>query len=247
MLETGGQKYPWNSSIVIIMAVIFGMALIAFIISARLAPEPIFPLRLVWHHAVWTNYIIGLLQIMVQFSLTMIVPLYFQVTERASEAAAGAYLIPAFTGNTIGGLLSGYWIKHTGLYKPPTVLAPVLSILGISLCYTLWNGHTTVFQSLAILPGGMAAGMVSSSTFVGLAAGVAEEDIAVAGSGMYLFFNLGAIAGASAGSAVWQTSLRNDLENALDGVENGAEVRSEKPCAHHCPITDSIGRLCIEL
>lgn len=224
ILETGGQKYEWQSPVIIAMAVGFGITAIAFVVSSRFAPEPIFPLRLMSHYAVWTNYLIGLLQILVQFSLTMTVPLYFQVTARASTAAAGAYLIPAFTGNTIGGLLSGYWIKSTGLYKPPTVLAPILSITAIVLCFTLWKGHTTILESLAILPGGMAAGMVSSSTFVGLAAGVAEEDVAVAASGMYLFFNIGAIAGASAGSAVWQTSLRSGLTAALEGVKNGSEV-----------------------
>ncbi|KAF2164435.1 hypothetical protein M409DRAFT_67928 [Zasmidium cellare ATCC 36951] len=224
MLETGGQKFAWKSPIIIAMGVVFGVTTIAFVVSSRFAAEPIFPLRLFTHYAVWTNYVIGLLQILVQFSLTMVVPLYFQVTARASTAAAGAYLIPAFTGNTIGGLLSGYWIKSTGLYKPPTVLAPMLSIIAVTLCFTLWNGHTTVLESLAILPGGMAAGMVSSSTFVGLAAGVAEEDIAVAASGLYLFMNIGAIAGASAGSAVWQTSLRAGLATALEGVKNGHEI-----------------------
>ncbi|CAK4030877.1 Vacuolar membrane amino acid uptake transporter fnx2 [Lecanosticta acicola] len=224
LLETGGQKYPWNSTPIITMAIAFATALILFLISARFAAEPIFPLRLMTHYAVWTNYLIVILQIMVQFSLVMIVPIYFQVTAKATTAAAGAYLIPAFIGNTFGGLISGHWIKSTGLYKPPTVAAPFLAILSVCLCFALWNGHTTVLESFATLPGGMAAGMVSSSAFVGLAAGVEEGDMAVAGSGMYLCFSLGAIAGASAGSAVYQTSLKMGLESALAGIENGTQI-----------------------
>lgn len=206
------------------MAVLLVITLVAFIISAKFVPEPIFPLRLLTSYVLITNYVISFLQIMNQFALTMIVPLYFQATNRSSPAAAGAYLIPAFLGNMAGGLTAGYWIKRTGLYKIPTVLAPLCALLAMSLCYFTWQGHTTIPESLAIFPGGFAAGMISSSCFVGLAAGVQDEDVAIASSGMYLFFNIGAIAGSSAGSAVYQTSLRAGLESALKGVEGGREV-----------------------
>lgn len=38
------------------------------------------------------------------------VPLYFQVTERTSSTVAGAHLMPAVIGNTVGALLTGAWI-----------------------------------------------------------------------------------------------------------------------------------------
>jgi len=41
-----------------------------------------------------------------------IVPVYFQVTNGASTGQAGAYLVPAILGNTLGGLLTGAWIKR---------------------------------------------------------------------------------------------------------------------------------------
>jgi formate/nitrite transporter FocA (FNT family) len=44
--------------------------------------------------------------------LMCIVPIYFQVTSGASTGEAGAYLIPAVIGNTVGGLLAGAWIKR---------------------------------------------------------------------------------------------------------------------------------------
>lgn len=184
-----------------------------------------------------TNYAICFLQVMNQFALTLTVPLYFQATNRSSPAAAGAYLIPAFLGNMTGGLIAGYWIKRTGLYKLPTVLAPLCALLAMSLCYFTWQGNTTVAESLAIFPGGFAAGLVSSSCFVGLAAGVTEQDMAVASSGIYLSFNVGAIAGTSTSSAVYQTSLRAGLKRALEGVENGNEVRRQR-VRHHRPDAD---------
>lgn len=145
-------------------------------------------------------------------------------------------------GNTVGGLISGYWIKYTGRYKWPTVVAPFLSIITMILCYTTWNGHTDLLAALAVLPGGMAAGMMSSSSFVGLAAGVSEEDMAVAGSGLYLFFNLGAIAGSSAGSAVYQTTLKSGLQEAVKDLPEGQTVSGED--GNTLRSADKLRRLC---
>lgn len=39
------------------------------------------------------------------------VPLYFQVTQKMSNTAAGAHLLPAVIGNAIAGILSGYFIR----------------------------------------------------------------------------------------------------------------------------------------
>lgn len=40
------------------------------------------------------------------------VPLYFQVTAKASNTVAGAHLFPAVAGNAVGGILSGVIIKR---------------------------------------------------------------------------------------------------------------------------------------
>ena len=67
-------------------------------------------------------------------------------------------------------------------------------------------------------------GLLSSSAFVGLAAGMREEDQAVTTSGMFLAFNIGSIAGVSGGSAVLQDVLKGSLERTLRDVPGGEEV-----------------------
>lgn len=46
------------------------------------------------------------------------VPLYFQVTSRASNTSSGAHLIPAVFGNAVGGIVSGVLIKRYLLKQP---------------------------------------------------------------------------------------------------------------------------------
>lgn len=223
VIDTGGQKLAWNSPTLIGIMTGGAVSALLFVISANRTPEPIFPLRLIAHYDLATNYLIIVLQCIIQMSLMISVPLFFQATKLATTGEAGAYLIPAFVGNATGGLVSGFWIRRTGRFKWPTVTAPVLSIICMLLCLT-WNSHTNIFQSLFILPGGFAMGMISSSAFVAIASAVPDE-IAIAGSGMYLFFNVGAITGASAGAAVYQTRLKQALGTALQDVDHGTQVR----------------------
>lgn len=223
-LDLSGHGFSKNSTFVYVSLGVGFVAGIVFVISAKRVREPIFPLKLLTHLNAVSNYAVILLCATSQMSLMSAVSTYFETTSHASVAEAGAYLVPAFAGNTIGGLLSGYWIKKTGRYKAATVLAPLLGLFCYTLVYFTWNGNTSPAESLFIFPGGFSMGIVFNSAFVGLVAGVTEEDVAIAASGMYLFFNIGGIAGVSVGSAAFQASLRSTLETSLNGIPNKKKV-----------------------
>lgn len=224
ILDLGGTRIPWSSSWIFFLLATTIACAIVFVISAIHATEPIFPLELATHYVVVTNYLVILLQTTAQQALMMTVPIYFQATAAATTSQAGAYLIPAFAGNTLGGLIAGLWIKKSGSYKPLTVLSPVMGILCTTSLWLTWNGHTSPWLSVLIFPGGFAMGILSSSAFVGLVAGMEEEGIAVTTSGMFLAFNVGMIAGVSGGSAVLQNVLKTGLANGLKEIDGGEEV-----------------------
>lgn len=224
ILDLGGSRIPWTSLWIYILLGATLASIVCFVISARRVPEPIFPLELAAHFVVVTNYMIIFFQTTAQNALMVSVPIYFQVTAAATTSQAGAYLIPAFAGNTLGGLVAGVWIKRSGRFKSLTVLSPIFGLLCYLSLWLTWNGHTSPWLSVLIFPGGFAMGVLSSSAFVGLAAGVEEEDFAVITSGMFLFFNIGMIAGVSGGSAVFQDVLRASLNKILQGVDDGEEV-----------------------
>ncbi len=50
------------------------------------------------------------------------VPFYFQVTEGASNTEASSHLVRATLGNTIGGLLTGYFNQQTCFLSPINTL-----------------------------------------------------------------------------------------------------------------------------
>ncbi|KAI4954926.1 hypothetical protein J4E86_006236 [Alternaria arbusti] len=225
VLDTGGQKYDWNHPVIVTSACAAVIGAGTFVVYERyFAKEPIFPVQLLTRYVVGTSYGILLLQNFSQTALMFIIPIYFQVTNNASTGEAGAYLIPSVVGNTVGGLLTGAWIKRTGSYKAPTILASASSALSFVLLLLFWRGHTTVLGSLLIFPAGFATGMAHSAVFVGLTSAVAEDEVAIAGSGLYLSGNVGGVTGVSGAAAVFQIVLQMGLNHALEGRNDASEI-----------------------
>ena len=111
-IEIGGTKVPWTHPI--IFGLLGASVLLAGLFAATeewWAKEPIFPLDLLRHRDIVLGYVVTSAQAAAQLGLMFAVPLYFQVTERASNTVAGAYLFPAVAGNAVGAIVAGILIK----------------------------------------------------------------------------------------------------------------------------------------
>ncbi|KAI4226279.1 MAG: hypothetical protein L6R40_008294 [Gallowayella cf. fulva] len=194
VLDLGGQKLPWGHPLIWIIFAAASLSSIAFaLIEAFVAREPIYPLRLLVHRDVISAYIVTVLLGSAQFGVIednqcvmYTVPLYFQVTARASVTNAGFHLFPAVCGNAIAGLISGVIIKKTASYKTLTIIGTLSSILCYALLTFLWRGNTNIWESLFIAPGGFGMGIALSTTFVYIAAAVEPSQMAIASTGLYL-------------------------------------------------------------
>ncbi|KAL8669469.1 MAG: hypothetical protein Q9168_005942 [Polycauliona sp. 1 TL-2023] len=225
VLDLGGQKLPWTHPTVWILFALGCLFSIAFaLVEAYVAPEPIFPLRLLVHRDVISAYLPNVLLTAAQFAVMYTIPLYFQITARATITNAGAHLFPAVCGNAIGGLVSGFVIRRTASYKTLTTIGTLSSITCYLLLSFLWRGNTNIWESLYIVPGGFGVGVLSSTTFVALAAGIEESQMAIAGTGWYLCNNIGMLVGASLASNVMLTTLKSELRDRLRGWEDGEVV-----------------------
>ncbi|KAI1480275.1 MFS general substrate transporter [Daldinia eschscholtzii] len=221
-LRIAGQKVSWGSPMVLSLFALGAVLLALFAVAEmRWAKEPIFPLRLLKNRDVVFSYLIMVLQTAAQVGMMVAVPLYFQVTERSSSTVAGAHLMPAVIGNTIGGLLTGAWIKRTGYFKAPLVFAGIISFVCYGLLILRWNGKTNWVESLYIFPGGFGTGISANAVFIALQAAINPADKAMATSGLYLSAPVGSILGMAACNAVMQTTMPIELASRLRelGVE----------------------------
>ncbi|KAJ5549680.1 hypothetical protein N7461_004378 [Penicillium sp. DV-2018c] len=218
LLDQGGKSFPWSSWQTALFASGGISLLVAFVlVEAYVAREPVFNLRILRRTNVSTAYFIGALQIAAQLGMMFSVPLYFQVTQRASTTAAGAHLVPAVIGNTMGGLLAGMFIRRTGQFKSLLVVAGLVASISYILLYLLWNGNTGFRESLYILPGGSGTGIAAASSFIAMSAMLPPEEIAMATAGYMLINGFSITAGVTITNSVLGMEFQRQLRLNLHG------------------------------
>ncbi|KAE8377584.1 major facilitator superfamily domain-containing protein [Aspergillus bertholletiae] len=217
LLDRGGHAFPWISLPSLMLGGI-GIALLVFFVWAeRVAAEPIFDLRILSRPNVASSYLVGFLQITSQLGMLFSVPLYFQVTQRASATVAGGHLVPAVVGNTVGGLLAGTFIRRTGRYKALLVFGGLVAAITHVLMFIRWNGHTNFGESLYIIPGGLGTGIASASAFVAMTALLEPQDMAMATGGYMLIVSFAMTTGITMTNTVLGLGFKNQLEKHLHG------------------------------
>lgn len=225
VLELGGKRMPFTHPTILSL---LGSSLVTgnlfLLVEAFWAKEPIFPLRLMLNRDVVASYINLGFQTGAQMAMMMLVPLYFQISAHASMTSAGAHLMPSVIGNAFGGLLAGYIIRRTGRYKLVSIIGAISSSTAYFLMIVRWHGHTSLLESLYIIPGGFGNGIALSTSFISLTAGVEPCQVAIASSGLYLSSNIGMVLGLSLASAILQSTLRKELRIQLEGRKNLQEI-----------------------
>ncbi|KAF7521598.1 hypothetical protein PCG10_008213 [Penicillium crustosum] len=218
LLDQGGKSFPWSSWWTVLLASGGVSLLIAFVfVEGYVAREPIYNLRILRSTNVAMAYIIGALQITAQLGLMFSVPLYFQVTQRASTTEAGVHLIPAVVGNTLGGLLAGMFIRRTGKFKILLILAGLVAGISYLLLYLHWDGHSGFWQSLFILPGGLGTGIAGASSFIAMSAMLPAEEIAMATAGYMLIVGFSMTAGVTTSNSVLGMEFQRQLRLNVHG------------------------------
>ncbi|KAL1835490.1 hypothetical protein VTJ49DRAFT_6627 [Mycothermus thermophilus] len=222
-VELGGGRLPWSHPLVLGLFSLSPVLLVFFIGVEERQPEPILPLEIFRLRDAVISYLILGLQSAAQVGLMFSVPLYFRITSGTSNTESGAHLVPAVIGNALGGLLSGVIIKRSGRYKGLIVLAVTASSLSYLLLMLRWHGHTNLWESLYIFPGGFGTGVAQSAVFVSLQAVIADPaHLAPAISFMYLSSTLAVTLGLPIVNAVLQASLESSLARRLVALGLGS-------------------------
>lgn len=234
IFSLGGGQLAWNDARISALmggTVLFGV--LFYVTETYWAAEPIFPPSILTIRAVATSYGLLFLQNAAQSAASLSIPLFFQILLSVGPSTAGTYLMPSVLGNAIGGLATGIYVKSHGRYKMLCILSAVSSALSYILMYCRWGtqpGFMPVLEDFYVVGAGLGTGMAHAAGFVVLTAGVSarviedggnevdvQENIAIAGSGIYLFGNIGATMGVSISSAVLQWLLKHSLTQHLSG------------------------------
>ncbi|KAK3937425.1 major facilitator superfamily domain-containing protein [Diplogelasinospora grovesii] len=214
--------FSWS---VVVPSVTWIVFLLVFIgVEAFWAREPIMPLRLLVKRNVFSSYSVQFLQTAAQMAFYTTIPLYFRVAMGDSNTTVGIRLLSITMGTIIGGLISGFIIKRTGLYRLTTLVSIFLSNLGFLAVFLRWRGVTSWAETMCGFPIGLGFGVSLSAAFIGLTAGIEACQVAVSTSGFYLSLNLGSLIGVSSSTLLISGFVKSTLSDRLQGVPNASDI-----------------------
>lgn len=225
-LSVGGNLVPWKHPLVIASLPLSVVALMAFVyVEARVASEPIIPVRLLLHRTVASALLASWFITMSVYCSVYYAPIYFTVISHLSTTQTGIRLIPFSAALALGSLGAGLIMRSTGKYY-------LLTCANL-LIFTTANVLMAVFfrQGLPLWPPfliltlqGLGYGALLTIMLLALLAAVSHAHQAVITSAQYAVRSTGSTIGVVLGSAVFQNILSRALWARFGDVPGAEEI-----------------------
>jgi len=136
-LQWGGTTHPWSNWRIILLFVLFGLLLLAFLLiqhrqqELATVPPRIFFKRTVWSSG-WYAFALGAAFLAAVYYL----PLWFQAVHAASAVRSGIMNLPLLIAVVVLSILAGALVTLWGYYAPFMLLGSVLVTVGFALLTT---------------------------------------------------------------------------------------------------------------
>lgn len=197
MMSWGGHEFAWSSPVIgacLAVALLFG---VGFVLWERVASEPLVPLSLLGNPVVRITSLAGFLVMMINITLGIYVPLFFELYGRQAASRSGMMLIGLVLGGVIGSYGAGQYMRHSGRYTLTPRVGLAISALGLA-AIAVGIGHLPVL-GLALVLGlvGLGNGLSFPVFTVATQNAVHTRDLGVATASQSFFRALGGTVGVS--------------------------------------------------
>jgi len=219
-LQWGGSTYPWHNWRIILLFVIFGVLIIAFVVlqwymgDYATIPFRIISQRSIAAACVWAVFLGGAFFVLVYW-----VPIWFQAIKQASALKSGIMLIPMILTLVIATIVSGIVTTKLGYYNPFYIASFIFASIGSGLLTTWtidtgaskWIGYQIIY--------GFGIGFGMQQPIVTVQAVLPLKDVPV-GSAMVTFFQIfGGSLFVSAAQNIFNNRLISEIVQNVPGVD----------------------------
>lgn len=214
-LQWGGSKYAWGSARIIVLLVLAGVLLVAFVLVQIFRPDTAtIPPRIFTQRSImagfWATFTVGASMMIFVYYL----PIWFQAIQGISAVDSGIRLLPLVLAMVLSSILSGGAIARVGYYTPFMLFGCVLLAIGAGLLTTFqvhtpegkWIGYQIIY--------GFGMGLTFQAPNLAAQTVLATKDVPVGTSLMFFSQLLGGAIFTSVGSNV----LANELLRNLAGI-----------------------------
>jgi EmrB/QacA subfamily drug resistance transporter len=210
-LTFGGQKYAWDSPIVLGLLGMFAVCTVLFVIVEKKVEDPIIHMELFGNKVfTWCN-VSGFFSSMSFLSVLSFLPLFMQLGQGVQATTSGLSTLPLMVGLIGASTISGRLVTRTGRYKLFMLFGMALVVIATFLLGQM-SYHTSRFDlgwRMALL--GMGLGPLQSLYGVAIQNAAPLTRIGVVTSANQFFRQIGS----TVGVALFGTLLTNDLNGKL--------------------------------
>jgi EmrB/QacA subfamily drug resistance transporter len=214
----GGTSYAWGSPVIIGLFAASVLLIVAWYLSARIAAEPVLPLRLFRNPVFTVSAAILLAAGFAMFGAISYLPLFLQIVHGVSATLSGVYLLPMVGGMLITSIVSGQLIAKTGKYKVYPIVGTACLTVALFLLSKL-DEHTPVWQmDLYFFVLGFGLGLIIQVLVIAVQNSSDYTDLGAATSAATFFRTIGGAFGVSIFGAVFANRLVSEMASALRGL-----------------------------
>ncbi len=198
-VSLAGNQFAWASTTTALLVAV-GVALVvaAVYVEARVAVEPVIPLRLFRDRTMTLATIASVMIGVAMFGSTVYLSQYFQTARGMSPTEAGLMSVAMVGGLFVSSVVSGRVISDTGVWKRWLVGGMVLVVIGLALLGTIdeTTSLLVIGAFMAIL--GVGLGATMQNLVLSVQNNVTLADMGAASSVVAFFRTMGGSIGVSA-------------------------------------------------
>jgi MFS family permease len=222
-LQWGGSKYAWDNGRIIVLFVLFGVLIIAFVAiqiwkqDTATVPPRIIMQRSVAAGAFYAVCVGGAMMMFVYY-----LPVWFQAIKGVSAVKSGIMNLPIVLSLVVATIIAGTCVTRMGYYTPFLYASTVITSIGAGLLttFTTTTDHQKWIGYQVLYGFGLGLGMQQPS--VAAQTVLAKKDIPTGASLMMLSQSLGGAIFLSVGETVFTNSLITHLQQAVPS-QNGSD------------------------
>jgi EmrB/QacA subfamily drug resistance transporter len=223
-VSLAGQQFGWTSAASAALVVV-GLSVVAaaLYVEAKVAVEPIIPLRLFKDRTTSLATAASVLIGFAMFGATVYLSEYFQNARGMTPTEAGLMSVAMVGGLLVSSIVTGRIISDTGLWKRYLVGGMMLVVVGITLLGTI-DATTPLVEVgafMAVL--GLGLGATMQNLVLAVQNNTAQADMGAASSVVSFFRSMGGSIGVSALGAVLSHQVTQKVTDGLAalGIEAG--------------------------
>lgn len=236
-VSLAGSQFDWLSPVSGVLVAVGALVIAAALyVEARVAVEPVIPLRLFRDRTTALATAASVMIGVAMFGATIYLSQYFQLAKAMSPTEAGLMSIALVGGLLVSSIVSGRMISATGVWKRWLVGGLVLVLVGFALLGTI-DADTPLIEVGAFMAlVGLGLGATMQNLVLAVQNSTKPQDLGAASSVVAFFRSLGGSIGVSVLGALLAHRVTADVtDGAADLVAAGVPAPSGRDQSDSIP------------